>query len=100
MKEEQIGNDRQPQVLFVSDDPQASQARLLALGVWGIGGSVERTVEEGAARWAIEGYDLLVIDVHTRAFDGIGACRELRGVSVNPLLLMGYSADERDIIDA
>lgn len=92
--------DAQPQVLFVSDDLEMCQARLLALSAWNIGGAVEMSVEVAAATWAEGGFDLLIVDVHTLEFDGIAACRTLRGVSVNPMLLQDYGHDERDIISA
>ncbi len=87
-------------VLIVSDDSETGQIWAHAVGQRGLEAAVVCSPDGALSHYAIEGFDLTVVDVHTPRLDGIDLCRRLRAEAVNPILLLTPRSDEAHVLEA
>lgn len=87
-------------VLLVSDEPDSGRIWAFALQQMGLEVILTSRVEDALEAWAMGGFDLLIIDMHTPKLDGIDLCRQIRAEAVNPILLFSPRGDEAYILEA
>jgi two-component system response regulator RegX3 len=87
-------------VLLVSDEPASGRIWAFALQQMGLEAALVSTSREALDRWAVGGFDMLIIDVHTPQLDGIDLCRQVRAEAVSPILLFSPRGDEAHILEA
>jgi len=87
-------------ILLVSDDPTAARTSAFLFSQKGLVTEFASSTEEALALWERDSFDLIVIDVHTPALDGIDLCQQLRAVAVNPILFLPHQCDEPYLLRA
>jgi two-component system catabolic regulation response regulator CreB len=83
-----------PRILVVEDEPAIADAIDYALTTEGLG--VVRCATLQAARGALAGIDLVVLDVNLPDGSGFDFCRELRRGRAPPVIFLTARADEID----
>ena len=85
-------------VLLVEDDPSIRE--VASLGLRGAGLRVETAADGRNAleRFRIEPHDLVVLDVMLPELDGLEVCREIRGSSRVPILMLSARSDTVDVV--
>ncbi len=86
-------------MLIVEDDP--SLREVIRLGLEGEGFRVV-TAEDGPSAliaFASDGPDLVLLDVMLPALDGFAVCRELRKVSLVPVVMLTARASTSDVVE-
>src|SRR3990170_3299389 len=96
---EQRRSTQEAKVLIVSDDSETAKIWAYSLRQKRLDVIVAGTAEEATNRWAEDIPDLIVIDVNTPQLDGIDLCRNLRGESVVPILLLTPRNNEAHILE-
>ena len=66
----------------------------------GLSTEIASSAEEALLLWDRDSFDLIVIDIHTPALDGIDLCKQFRAVAVNPILLLPRRGDESHLLQA
>jgi len=87
-------------ILLISDDPTTARTWAFLFSQKGLATELAGSAEEALALWERDSFDLIVIDVHTPALDGIDLCQQLRAVAVNPVLLLPLQGDELYLVRA
>jgi DNA-binding response OmpR family regulator len=87
-------------ILLISDDPTTARTWAFLFSQKGLATELAGPVEEALAIWERDSFDLIVIDVHTPALDGIELSKQLRAVAVNPILLLPFQRDEPHLLQA
>jgi two-component system response regulator MtrA len=85
-------------VLLVEDD--SSIREVASLGLRAAGLSVETAADgrEALVRFHAEPYHLVVLDVMLPELDGLEVCREIRGTSRVPILMLSARTDTVDVV--
>ena len=85
-------------VLLVEDD--SSIREVASLGLRGAGLSVETAADgrDALERFGAEPFDLVVLDVMLPELDGLEVCREIRGSSRVPILMLSARSDTVDVV--
>lgn len=87
-------------ILLISDDLTAARTLAFLFSQKGLVTELASSAEEALALWERDSFDLIVIDAHTPALDGIGLCQQLRGMAVNPILFLPLQCDEPHLLRA
>jgi len=85
-----------PNILLVEDDRRFAEMVSEYLGEAGFSVSVAGDGRTGLARLAAEPYDALVLDLMLPDVDGLEVCRQLRGFSDVPVLMLTARGDAMD----
>jgi DNA-binding response OmpR family regulator len=85
-----------PNILLVEDDRRLAEMVSEYLGEAGFSVSVAGDGRTGLARLAAEPYDALVLDLMLPDVDGLEVCRQLRGFSDVPVLMLTARGDAMD----
>lgn len=88
------------QVLVIDDEPQIRRFLDIGLRAQGYAVRLAATAEEGLQALALDGADLVVLDMGLPDRDGLDALRELRTWSEVPVIVLTVRADERDKVAA
>lgn len=89
-----------PKIYIVCNQGDTGPAWGYILRQKGITVAVETSLARAVDRWAEEVPDLAVIDVDAKHSERIELCRQLRGVSVGPILLFLPAHHETEILEA
>ena len=87
-------------ILLVSDEPTTARTWAFLFAQKGFVSELAGSAGEALALWERDPYDLVVIDEHTPALDGIALCRRLRAMAVNPILLLPVRGEEAQVLRA
>ncbi len=87
-------------VLVIDDEPQIRRFLDIGLRAQGYAVCLAETAGEGLQALALEGADLVVLDMGLPDRDGMDALRELRTWSEVPVIVLTVRADERDKVAA
>lgn len=87
-------------VLVIDDEPQIRRFLDIGLRAQGYAVRLAATAGEGLQALALEGADLVVLDMGLPDRDGMDALRELRTWSEVPVIVLTVRADERDKVAA
>jgi len=83
-------------ILLIEDDRRLAEMVSEYLGEAGFSVSVAPDGRNGLARLAAEPYDALVLDLMLPDVDGLEVCRQLRGFSNVPVLMLTARGDAMD----
>ena len=85
-------------ILLVEDDPSIRE--VTAIGLRNAGFTVETAVDgaAGLERFAVEPFDLVLLDVMLPRIDGLEVCREIRRSSTVPVVMLTARADPIDVV--
>ena len=86
-----------PRVLLIEDDPAISEGLELALSHLGHE-VVARPDGESGLISALEGPDVVVLDVMLPGIDGFEVCRRLRRMGSIPIIMLTARSDDLDIV--
>ncbi len=89
-----------PKIYIVCNQGDTGPAWGYILRQKGITVVIETSMQRAVERWAEEAPDLAVIDVDAKHPERIELCRQLRGVSVGPILLFLPTHHETEILEA
>ncbi|MDQ3815027.1 MAG: response regulator transcription factor [Armatimonadota bacterium] len=87
-------------VLVIDDEPQIRRALRIGLERNGYTVKVAATGEEGLDTAALEPFDLVILDLAMPDTDGLEVCRQLRGWSKVPIIVLSVRESETDKIAA
>ena len=87
-------------VLVIDDEPQIRRALRLGLERNGYIVQVAANGEEGLDLAALEPCDLVILDLAMPGMDGLEVCRQLRGWSKMPIVVLSVREGEKDKIAA
>lgn len=87
-------------VLVIDDEPQIRRFLDIGLRAQGYAVRLAETADEGLQALALEGADLVVLDMGLPDRDGLDALRELRTWSEVPVIVLTVRAHERDKVAA
>ena len=87
-------------ILVVDDEPQIRRVMRTALAAQGYCVSEAKSGEEALDRVREERPDLILLDVNMPGMDGLEACREIRGSSDVPIVMLTVRNAERDKVSA
>jgi two-component system KDP operon response regulator KdpE len=87
-------------VLVVDDEPQILRALETTLRGAGYDVETAATAEEGLARAAARPPEAVILDLVLPDRSGVAVCRELRGWTRIPILVLSVVADEREKVEA
>ena len=87
-------------ILVVDDEPQIRRVMRTALSAQGYCVSEAKSGEEALDRVRDERPDLILLDVNMPGMDGLEACREIRGSSDVPIVMLTVRNAERDKVNA
>src|SRR3981189_1081109 len=85
-------------ILLIEDDPRLAEMVSEYLGEAGVRVSIAPGGRAGLDRLAREPFDALVLDLMLPDMDGLEVCRELRGKSDTPVLMLTARGDAADRI--
>jgi two-component system, OmpR family, KDP operon response regulator KdpE len=87
-------------ILVVDDEPQIR--RVLRTSLIGAGYEISdvRTGEEAVERLHSESCELVLLDMNMQGMGGLATCREIRGFSEVPIIILTVRNDERDKVEA
>ncbi|GAB1595080.1 response regulator [Lysobacter claricitrinus] len=86
-------------VLVIDDEPQIRRFLDISLRTQGYAVMAAATADEGLARLATEGADLVILDLGLPDRDGIDALRELRQWSNVPVMVLTARSDEDEKVE-
>jgi two-component system KDP operon response regulator KdpE len=87
-------------VLVVDDDPALLKALRIGLRARGDEVTAAHTGEEAVTHVALEGPDLVILDLGLPDLDGIEVCRRIREFSQVPIVVLSAYGDERRKVEA
>jgi two-component system KDP operon response regulator KdpE len=87
-------------VLVVDDEPQILRALETTLRVEGYEVETAATAEQALAKAAMRPPDVIILDLVLPDRSGIDVCRELRGWTRVPILILSAVGDEREKVTA
>ena len=87
-------------ILVVDDEPQIRRVMRTALAAQGYAVAEAKSGEEALDRVRDERPDLILLDVNMPGMDGLEACREIRGSSDVPIVMLTVRNSERDKVNA
>ncbi|HEY7018068.1 MAG TPA: response regulator transcription factor [Gaiellaceae bacterium] len=85
-------------VLLVEDDASIREVTALGLGQAGFRVTPVGDGREGLERFREGGVDLVVLDVMLPSLDGFAVCREIRGESATPIVMLTARSDVQDVV--
>ncbi|HEV2755018.1 MAG TPA: response regulator transcription factor [Actinomycetota bacterium] len=85
-------------VLLVEDDPAISEITARGLGQAGFRVTKEQDGRQAVVQFRQEDFDLVVLDVMLPSLDGLEVCREIRGHSPVPILMLTAKAETSDVV--
>ena len=85
-------------VLLVEDDRSIREVASLGLGGAGLRVETAADGREALARFRVQSYDLVVLDVMLPEVDGLEVCREVRLSSRVPILMLSARTDTVDVV--
>src|SRR5438552_14801857 len=83
-------------ILVVDDAPQVRRVLRATLTAEGYTVSEARDGGEALELFATEPFDIILLDVNMPGMDGLQACREIRGKSDVPIIMLTVRNAERD----
>jgi len=87
-------------ILVVDDAPQVRRVMKTSLTAQGYTVHEARNGEEALAELRRAGPDLILLDVNMPGMDGFATCREIRGSSQVPIIMLTVRSAERDKVAA
>jgi two-component system KDP operon response regulator KdpE len=87
-------------ILVVDDDPQIRRVMKMTLSAEGYEVEGARTGEEAQEELRAGHYDLLLLDMNMPGMGGLEACREIRGSSEIPIIMLTVRNAEQDKVSA
>ncbi|WP_026315852.1 response regulator transcription factor [Actinokineospora enzanensis] len=84
------------QVLLIEDDPAVREGLHLALTRQGHGVRAVETGEQGLA--ALDGVDVVVLDLMLPGMDGFEVCRRIRATGTLPIIMVTARGDDMDVV--
>jgi two-component system, OmpR family, KDP operon response regulator KdpE len=87
-------------ILIVDDEPQIRRVVRTTLTSQGYAVMEAKTGEEALEKIRIEHADLILLDVNMPGISGLEACREIRGTSDVPIIMLTVRNSERDKVRA
>src|SRR5580698_6660347 len=87
-------------VLVVDDDPSLLKALRIGLRARGDDVLAAHTGAEAITQVALEGPDLVILDLGLPDLDGIEVCRRIREFSQVPIVVLSAYGDERRKVEA
>ena len=85
-------------VLLVEDDRAISEITARGLGQAGFRVTKEQDGRQAVVRFQQGDFDLVVLDVMLPSLDGVEVCREIRGHSPVPILMLTAKAETSDVV--
>jgi two-component system response regulator RegX3 len=85
-------------VLTVSGDAEAGQFWADALRWYGVDVTVAWSAPEVLDALDRDGFDLILLDAYAH-WDGVDLCRQIRGRTASPILLLAPGTDEACLLD-
>lgn len=89
-----------PRVLVIDDEPQIRRFLEISLRAQGYAVTLAENGEAGLAALAMQGADLVMLDIGLPDRDGHEVLRELRGWSQVPVIMLTVRADEAEKVAA
>lgn len=90
--------DNIPRILVVDDEPRYVRALKATLESAGYATVAAADGEHGVELAAHEHPDLILLDVRMPGMNGLEVCRQIRGFSLKPVIMLTALADEEDRI--
>jgi two-component system KDP operon response regulator KdpE len=90
----------QPHILVIDDEPQILRALRTILSARQFRVSTAGNGEEGLALAAAGKPDLIILDLSLPDMDGIEVCKQLRGWTQTPVIVLSVRESERDKVAA
>ena len=90
----------QAKVLVISDDHDSARIWCHILNEKNIDATILSSPEEALQVWSEMIPDLIVIDIYSRGFDGVGLVGQLREQGVMPIILLTAINNETHILEA
>jgi two-component system KDP operon response regulator KdpE len=87
-------------ILVVDDEPQIRRVIRTTLTSQGYAVMEAKTGEEALEKLRSEHADLILLDVNMPGMSGLEACREIRGTSDVPIIMLTVRNSERDKVQA
>jgi two-component system KDP operon response regulator KdpE len=87
-------------ILVVDDEPQIRKFLEISLRSQGYAVSEAATAREGLERLAVQGADLVVLDLGLPDLDGHEALREIRGWSSVPVIVLSVRSSDAEKVEA
>src|ERR1035438_8460556 len=87
-------------ILIVDDDPQIRRVMKMTLSAEGYEVADVRTGEEAQEALRAGRYDLILLDMNMPGMGGWEACREIRGSSEIPIIMLTVRNEEKDKVSA
>ena len=87
-------------ILVVDDEPQIRRVIRTTLTSQGYAVMEAKTGEEALEKLRSEHADLILLDVNMPGMSGLEACREIRGTSYVPIIMLTVRNSERDKVQA
>lgn len=85
-------------ILLVEDDLSLINGLSFALKKQGYEVEIARTRAETREKWAVDKFDLVILDVSLPDGSGFEICRKLRRVSLVPIIFLTAADEETDVI--
>jgi two-component system KDP operon response regulator KdpE len=87
-------------ILIVDDDPQIRRVMKMTLSAEGYEVADVRTGEEAQEALRAGHHDLILLDMNMPGMGGLEACREIRGSSDIPIIMLTVRNEEKDKVSA
>jgi DNA-binding response OmpR family regulator len=87
-------------ILLVSDDPETGRVWSFSIQQKGWKCLLVDLTDDALAVLNEDGFDLIVIDVRRRLFEGLELCERLRTEAVIPILFLTAQGDEAQVLEA
>jgi two-component system, OmpR family, phosphate regulon response regulator OmpR len=85
-----------PRILLIEDDPRLAEMVARYLGETGFAVTRAATGQSGIALAARDAFDALILDLMLPDIDGLDVCRQIRGRSDTPILMLTARGDALD----
>jgi two-component system, OmpR family, response regulator MtrA len=87
-----------PTILVIEDDPSIRELTQLGLSAAGFTVSTAADGWSGLTRFRQDGPDLVVLDLMLPGLDGLEVCRQIRAVSVVPIVMLTARTDTSSVV--
>ncbi|HLH90756.1 MAG TPA: response regulator transcription factor [Xanthobacteraceae bacterium] len=85
-----------PRILLIEDDPRLAEMVARYLGEAGFAVTLAATGQSAISLAAREAFDALILDLMLPDIDGLDVCRQIRGRSDTPILMLTARGDALD----